>query len=929
MPWERNTEPLAVANELTDGWDNRVATSPAPVILSPAKAGLIISRIGLLKVPLTSFFRLLRRAFETFDSKLRLGQEKTTRSRSLLTLLLVVLLAMTAGPQERQRRVDDPEDQEELNRELWEFARDAPYESILPYVVEAQARSKERDVAEVELPDGWRVAPAGTQVEVGRLPFEAIFFAGKLVVLNTGYYYQEPQEVSIVDLPSAQVVKTLRINSLFPSAVVGADGNLYLSGGYDQKVYRVNHEFNVDREYKVNGFAGGLAFLDQTRLAVGYLATKNAQGNYVGGRLAILDTRSGGIEREAVIGYFPYAVQAFAGKLYVTLVCEHRLLVLDRQLKLQKSVPVGRNPQGMCGDGTRLYVVNSSSDNLTVLDTRRDRIVGTVNLGKSGSRFGAAPTSCAVDGGRLYVTLAGTNAITVLNEKHYRSLALIPTGWYPTKVLAGNGQLLVLSGKGIRGRRPNPNGPQPTTGNRLGDYVLTLLKGSLSILDKTHIEQNQARWTRQVKSGSPIFSFPAGLKLPIRHVFYIIKENRTYDQVLGDLGRGNGDAKLTLFGEDISPVHHQLAREFVTLDNFFVNGEVSVLGHAYTTAGYASPFFQWMANVQYSSRWKGDRYGTSPAVAAPTYLWDRLNESDVDYRFYGEDYFIFNRAYRILADAYGRDSQLATNFYHKSLIGDPDTEHGQEFYNAIKAFYGKAETRKAAFDLLGQPEFARALSHVLVGDESLAPALSKNTLLRRKFADCLYHYPFNFPTWDLATSDLDRVRAWKIDFEKQLKSGRVPQLEYIWLPNDHTDGKASKILDPYQFVAQNDAALGYLVETLSHSPIWRDSLILVVEDDAQNGPDHVDATRTIAFAAGPYVKRGAVISDRYDQLSMLRTLEIVLGLEPINLSDRMAAPMFGIFTDKPNYSGFSPAKISERLAGPDRERYRALAGQLR
>jgi YVTN family beta-propeller protein len=860
------------------------------------------------------------------------------RHRKLLVaqILWLFLLAFFTFPshaqQSRQRHVDDPEDQEDLNRELWEFARQTRYDSILPYLVEAQRQSKARESAAVELPDGWRIAPAGTLVEVGRLPYEAISFAGKLVVLDTGYYYprdEEPQEVSIVDVSSAQVVKTLRIKSLFPSAVVGADGNLYISGGYDQKIYRVNQQFNVDREYQVNGFAGGLAFIDKARLVVGYMATKNAQGIYVGGKLAILDTDSGAIEREANIGYFPYAVRFVSGKLYVNLVGEHKLLVINRELKVIKSIAVGRNPQEMCSDGNRLYVVNSSSDSLTVLDTRSDRIAQEISLAKPGSRFGVAPTSCAVDDNRVYVTLAGTNAVAVLNKRNNRIVTLIPAGWYPTKVLAGNKQLLVLSAKGIRGRRPNPKGPQPAGGNRVGDYVLTLLNGSLSIIDKTEIDRNAVRWRDQVESGSPIFSSPAGFKLPIRHIFYIIKENRTYDQVLGDLGRGNGDPKLTLFGEEISPVHHQLAREFVTLDNFFVNGEVSVLGHAYTTAGYTSPFFQWMANVQYSTRWKGSRYATSPAVAAPAYLWDRLNENRIDYRFYGEDYFIFNRTYRILADAYGADSQLAKNFYRKSLAGDPDAEHGQEFYNATKAFYGKADSLESTFDLLGQPEFTRALSNVLVGDESLAQALAQDPSLRRNFADCLYRYPFNFPTWDLKESDLERVRAWKLDFAKQLKNGRVPQLEYIWLPNDHTDGNSKKILDPFQFVAQNDAALGRIVETISHSPIWRESLILVVEDDAQNGPDHVDATRTIAFAAGPYVKRGVVVSDRYDQLSMLRTIEILLGLEPINLGDRMAAPMFGIFTDKPDFEPFAPARVSERLSPADRQRYQQLAGSER
>ena len=855
-------------------------------------------------------------------------KRKPSPATAILVMLLLsaFLLATMASGQERQRRVDDPEDQEDLNRELWEFARRTSYESIQPYIAEAQRQSKTRQVAEVELPNGWRITPAGTLVEVGRLPYEAIFFAGKLVVLDTGYYYprdKEPQEVSIVDVPSEQVVKTLRINSLFPSAVVGADANLYISGGYDQKVYRVNQQFNVDREYKVNGFAGGLAFIDKTRLAVGYMATKNAQGSYVGGKLAIVDTNNGAVEREADIGYFPYAVRFLSGKLYVTLVGEHKLLVMNRELKVIKTIVVGRNPQEMCSDGKALYVVNTSSDSLSVLDPHSDSITRMIKLATPGSRFGEAPTSCAVNGRRLYVTLAGRNAVAVLDKKTRRTIALIPTGWYPTKVLASDNQLFVLSARGIRGRHPNPKGPQANSDGRADDYVLTLLKGSLSIIDKTDIDRNAAKWTQQVESGSPIFSSPAGFKLPIRHVFYIIKENRTYDQVLGDLGRGNGDPNLTLFGEARAPIHHQLARDFVTLDNFFVNGEVSVLGHAYTTAGYASPFFQWIANLQYSTRWKGFGYSTSPAVEAPVYLWDRLNEKNVDYRFYGEEYFLVNRSYRILVGAYGPDSQLAKKFYERSLAGSGSfADRAQAFYNLARTLYGKADTREAAFDLLGQTEFAQALSNILVGDSSLATAINQSPSLRQQFADCLYHYPFNFPTWDLAQSDLERVRAWKADFQKQLQSGRVPQLEYIWLPNDHTDGRNSKILDPFQFMAQNDAALGYLVETISHSSIWRDSLILVVEDDAQNGPDHVDATRTIAFAAGPYVKRGAVVSDRYDQLSMLRTIEILLGLEPLNLGDRMAAPMFGIFTDQPDYRPFIPAKVSERLADADRERYR-------
>jgi hypothetical protein len=176
----------------------------------------------------------------------------------------------------------------------------------------------------------------------------------------------------------------------------------------------------------------------------------------------------------------------------------------------------------------------------------------------------------------------------------------------------------------------------------------------------------------------------------------------------------------------------------------------------------------------------------------------------------------------------------------------------------------------------------------------------------------------------LKVSDLDRVREWKKDFETQLRLGKVAQLHYIWLPNDHTDGNKTKILNAFQFMAQNDAALGRILEIISHSSVWRNSLVLVVEDDAQNGSDHVDAARTVALAAGPYVKRGAVVSDRYDQLSMLRTIELAFGLRSSNLAEQMAAPMFGIFTDQPDFRPFTAAPPSKHLAAADAERLRAL-----
>lgn len=844
-------------------------------------------------------------------------------------LFIVITLSISLAPAQDRREqrivdVDQAEDEEDLNRELWEFARKTSYSEALRYVAAAQQRSQAARSAEVVLPNGWKIAPAGTQVEVGRLPYEAIPFAGRLVVLNNGYYTKEPQEVSVVDVASGQVVKTLRIQSLFPSAEVGMDGDLYISGGFDQKVYHVDRNFNVAREYKVAGYAGGLAAVDAKHIAVSYLVANNAQGDYIEGKLALLNTETGTVEQETKVGYFPYTVRYINGKFYLTSLGENRVLVMDAQFKLITSITVGERPQGICVDGERLYVVNTNSDDLSVIDTRTDKVVSTISVRNRGSRFGVSPSSCAVDVGRIYVTLAGTNSVAVLDKKSRRQLGLIPTGWYPTKILLDEKRLLVLSAKGVRPRRPNLQGPQPVQGKGGDQYVLTLLKGSLSIIPKDQFNANRAVWTRQVEAGSPLYSPGKGFKLPIRHIFYIIKENRTYDQVLGDLGRGNGDPNLTLFGRNVSPNHHALAESFVTLDNFYADGEISVLGHSFTTSGYASPFLEWLGNTSYSGRFKGYPFGTVPAVTSPAYLWDALDERKVDYRIYGENYFLYTRAYRIISEVYGAESELTRKFYDQVMTFSTKGDRGNDFYTFTRPYYGQANSPEEALRLLEKPEFARALSNYLIGDESIYRALMENSTLRRKFAEYLYHYPFNYRSWDLSYSDLDRVKAWKEDFARQLQSRKVSQFQYIWLPNDHTNGTSTKLLNPYQFVAQNDAALGRIIETISHSTVWKNSLILIEEDDAQNGPDHVDATRTIAFAVGPHVKRGAVVGDRYDQISMLRTVELLLGLNPLNLNDRLATPMFGIFTSRPDYTPYVPTQTSSHLTEDDQKRNQQL-----
>ncbi|MES2460070.1 MAG: bifunctional YncE family protein/alkaline phosphatase family protein [Armatimonadota bacterium] len=831
---------------------------------------------------------------------------------------------------------DDPANEERFNRELWESIRRTPYSLALAHINRKRAAAKPNLAAAnaaIELPTGWKIAPAGISVEVGRFPYEAIAYGDRIVVLNTGYYTGTSKpEVSLVDPTTGTVRASLFFDALFPSAQIGMDGDLYISGGISKKVFRLNKRFQTVRTYTATaGYMGGIAPLNATHIVVASLVAAPTaddfdKGKYQQGKLSILNTETGMVEKEVETGYFPQTIRIVNNKLYAAILGENTVHVYDLALQRQKILTVGNAPQDIAVDGSRLYVVNQNSDSVSVIDTTSDTVTETIDLNANGTRHGGAPTSCAVDGDRLYVTLANINAVAVLDRVSHKVLGYMPTGWYPTKVLADTNNLYLLSAKGIRPRKANKFGPQPTGDARSGpDYVLTLLKGSLSTVPKTGIGDSLPAWTRQVQEGSPLFSPAGAAKLPIKYVFYIVRENRTYDQVLGDLPRANGDPYLTLFGRDVTPNAHRLSEQFVTLDNYYADGEISVLGHSFTTSGYASPFLEWLGNAAYSGKYKGYPFGMVPAATSPAYLWDALDARKVDYRIYGENYFLYTRGFKLISEEFGPDSDLAKKFYRQMMTLASQTDRGRAYYDFASSYYGHAATPEAAETLLAKPDFAEKLSQFLCGDATLAAALAERPVLRRKFAEYLYRYPSNYRSWDMTVSDMTRFQAWKTDFDAQIKRGKVANLQYLWLPNDHTAGATGKPLNPTQFVAQNDAALGRIVETIAHSPIWKESLILVTEDDAQNGPDHVDATRTIALAIGPNVKRNTVISDRYDQLSLLRTIEVVLGLDPMNRSDALAVPFLSVLTDKRDERKPEKPIASPHLADSDRELFQKTA----
>ncbi len=834
----------------------------------------------------------------------------------IFLILSIVLISSTLFGQVKVEP-DEPGQDEILNAQLWRFAKGSDYNLILPYIHESQLTSQGKSQQEITLPTGWKITPAGKQVSVGRLPFNAIEYRGRILVLNSGYYYKEPQEISVVDPKTGEVTSTIKVESLFPSACRGKDGNLYVSGGFNSKVYQFNENLELTGSIAIKGYSSGIDAIDDSTIAVAYLTSTNNNGEYDIGKLAIVNTMRKEIISEVQVGYFPYDVKVVNSKIFISLLGENKVVVYNSKLEKVKEIRVGISPFSMTSQGNLLYVVNSNSDNISVINTSNLNVIRVYNLNENGMRFGVSPTSCIVEGGKLYVTEATTNAVGIFNLKNGKLIGYVPVGWYPTKILFANGRMFVASAKGIRSRRPNPDGPQPVKGKGGPDYVLTLLRGSLSIIQEDSIEANLPHWTKLVKSGSPLFTPAKGFNIPIKHVFYIIRENRSYDQVLGDLGRGNGDSTLTIFGRSVTPNVHKLAEDFVTLDNYFVNGEISVLGHSFTTSGYASPFLEWLGNAGYSGKYKGYPYGTVPAVFSPVYIWDALDSKGVDYRVYGEPYYLSTEAYKLIVRNFGDRSEIARAFYARSMELSARVDRGKEFSNFVMSYYGRANKLADAVELLKDTVFTSGLSRIFTGGLILQRALLSNSKFRMDFAKFLYHYPFSYYTWDLNYSDLNRAKAWKEDFSRLLKEKKVPAFEYIWLPNDHTGGTNPNYLDPYKLVAQNDVALGYILETISKSSIWKNSLVLVEEDDAQNGPDHVDATRTVALAAGPYVKRGEVVSERYDQLSMLRTIEVILGINPLNLGDALAVPMFGIFTNKPDFRNYTPTAPSNFLAPSD------------
>ena len=529
----------------------------------------------------------------------------------------------------------------------------------------------------------------------------------------------------------------------------------------------------------------------------------------------------------------------------------------------------GRQPTGMvvAHDGKTLYVANSDEDTVTTVEVETHRVRQSLRLQPAqDAGFGQLPTDLALaeDAKTLYITCGGGNAVAIVSLPDFTLRGFLPTAWFPIAIAERNGKLFVGSSKGIGSRSRSPKSKSPIAGSRTivdqGDFHAN---GSVSIVqfigekDRSDLSELTRRvaannhWNMPDLGPRPEMSpvpVPARVGEPstFKHVIYIIKENHTYDLDFGDLPQGNGDKSLCAFGENVTPNEHALARQFVLLDNTYTSGTNSGDGHQWTDSGIANAYVE----QNYFSYARSFPFnGSDPLAYSPNgFLWNAAMHAGKSVRVYGE-------------------------FVDKPRItekGKPVRATWSQLWNDYKS-----GTHKYAIT-----------------------ANTDNAALR----PCLSPSYIGFP---LVVSDQWRTDQFLADFKKFEDEDSLPALSILLLPANHTSGTAPGMPTPRAAVADNDLALGRIVEAISHSCFWSDTLILVVEDDSAFGLDHVDGHRMISFCISPYTQRGAVVSEPYNHTSFLRTIGLVLGLPAMTRFDRTATPLTACFTEHADLSPYA------------------------
>lgn len=681
------------------------------------------------------------------------------------------------------------------------------------------------------LPTGVALDPVASGYKVGSFP-AAIAMApegDRAALLLCGW---REQGVQIIDTKTGAVTQSLAQPAAFIGLAFAPDGKtFYASGGNEDAVYayrwsdrqataaeKIVLKEKPDPKKSGTSYPAGIAVSHDGRFL---FAAEN-----LGDAVAVVDIASGKIVKRMETGRYPYAVAIDArGNVYVSIWSSNKVEVFGSDLQKRGEIQAGRHPAALLlnRDGSRLFAASPSTDSVAVIDTATLKVVKKLNdSAPAGPSEGCTPNALALsaDEKRLYVAEADANAVAVFDVASGKMLGRVPTEWYPTALAVAGNDVIVVNGKGA-GTAPNPKRQQPDQRGNVGrNHPLGQLDGSVMsfpgaiALDKLTARVARANgWTR---------TRPARVYPPFKHVVYIIKENRTYDQVLGDLAQADGDPSLTYFPRAISPNHHALAERFGIFDRFFANAEVSSQGHNWSTAAYSGEYVEKATQASYGGDGRTYDYeGTNREkvldddeddVASPSsgYLWDLAARKGISYRDYGE--------------------------------------------------------------------------FVLETDKDFLP-------LKKTLVD---HVDRNYPGFGLKFSDQVRTDRWMEEFEGFVRTGEMPALQILRLPNDHTAGGAADMRTPRAFMADNDLALGRIVKAISHSRFWRDTVVFVVEDDAQNGPDHVDSHRSVLLTISAYNRPG-VVHRFVNTTDVIATMEDILGLRSLSQFDHFGRPMRGLF----------------------------------
>ena len=737
--------------------------------------------------------------------------------------------------------------------------------------------------SQITLSNGWKLSPVGKSFTLGDLPLNiAVSKSGNLLaVTNNGH---STQSIQLIDAKAEKVIDSIAIGKSFYGLQFSSDEKyLYASGGHDNIIikYAIKDNnlnsidtFKLGKPWPIAIGPSGIA-LDEKRNLM-YVVTREDK------QLYIFDLNTKQIIKKLRIDGEAYTcvMNPNNNELYVSCWGCDQVNTLDLStLTWKPSIQVGDNPNEMLvtPDGKYLYVCNSNDNSVSVINLKTRIVIETLDAALfPNAPSGSTTNSLSLDAinKRLYIANANNNCIAVFDVKEPgESVAkgFIPVGWYPTSVRVVNKKLWVANGKGFSSK-PNPFGPSPVRPKeevishgasfKPGDqveYIGGLFKGSMSIIavptDKDLVAYSKAVYknvpysiakTNLADSSAPGFPIPMkqNQSSPIKYVFYVIKENRTYDQVLSDMPKGNGDTSLLLFGKNITPNQHHIAESFVLLDNFYVDAEVSADGHNWSMGAYANDYLEKTWPSSYGGR--GGTYGGEGqreiANNKNGFIWNQCYRNGISYRSYGE------------------------------------------------------------FVTAGRPTVS------ILKD----------------------HYCPKYPSYNLAITDTYRFQVWKNDFDSLLAINKVPQFNTVRFGNDHTEGLRLGRPTPYAHVADNDYAVGLFIEALAKSPIWNETAVFILEDDAQNGSDHVDAHRSPAYVAGGFVKRNFVDHTPYTTSSMLRTMELILGMPPMTQYDAAATPMWKCFdsTAKPFvFSAIAP-KINTKEVNTVRNEWQQRSEKL-